>query len=276
MKNTLQIAFAFALALLLASMAVLQAQDAAVADPEHNKVVFENDQVRVLLVTLGPGAKSPVVERGMALTLALTDRNERITSSSGPDKDVSGKAGQLAPVSGKIASENLAQQPMTTLVVEYKTKESRQAAMTSLTSMAKMGQPSGLAGGEATALAVMRTINTAEYTYRSTYNKGFTDGLNRMGQPAIGKQPDENHADFVDPTLAGFADGGTNFTFLRNGYRFTYTPGPGGHGNVAAYTVVAQPAQYGVSGSRSFYTDQTAIIRWTSDNRPATASDPTL
>ncbi len=24
-----------------------------------------------------------------------------------------------------------------------------------------------------------------------------------MGQPATGKQPDENHADFVDPTMAG-------------------------------------------------------------------------
>src|SRR5258708_34915993 len=124
MKTTLKIAFA----VLFASMAVLQAQDAAVAAPEHNKVVFENDQVRVLLVTLGPGAKSPVVDRGMALTLALTDRNERVTSMSGPAKDLSGKAGQFEPISGKIASENLAPQPTTTLVVEYKTKESRQAA----------------------------------------------------------------------------------------------------------------------------------------------------
>ena len=34
------------------------AQDAAEVDPEHYKVEFENDQVRVLRITYGPGDKS--------------------------------------------------------------------------------------------------------------------------------------------------------------------------------------------------------------------------
>ena len=34
------------------------AQDAVKVDPEHYKVEFENDQVRVLRITYGPGEKS--------------------------------------------------------------------------------------------------------------------------------------------------------------------------------------------------------------------------
>ena len=62
----------------------------------------------------------------------------------------------------------------------------------------------------------------------------------------------------------------------HNGYRFTYTPGPGQYGSIRTYAIVAQPLEYGVSGIRSFFTDQTAIIHATSENRPASANDPPL
>ena len=35
------------------------AQDAVAVDPAHHKVEFENDQVRVLRVTIAPGEKTP-------------------------------------------------------------------------------------------------------------------------------------------------------------------------------------------------------------------------
>jgi hypothetical protein len=130
---------------------------------------------------------------------------------------------------------------------------------------------------EATAIAVLRTLNTAEYVFLQTYSKGFTDGLNRMGTPPDkSAHYDENHADVVDPVLSGFANGGTNLSFTKNGYRFTFTPGPGGYGNIKTYTITAQPSEYGVSGKRSFYTDQMSIIHHTSDNRAATVNDLTL
>jgi len=125
---------------------------------------------------------------------------------------------------------------------------------------------------EASATATLRTLNTAQITFASTYGKGFTDGLNRLGQPPGSRQPDENGADLVDPVLSGAAQGG-NLSFTKNGYRFTYTPGPGGFGFIATFTIVAEPLQYGVSGTRSFFTDQSAVIRATSENRQATASD---
>jgi hypothetical protein len=128
---------------------------------------------------------------------------------------------------------------------------------------------------ESSAIATMRTLNTAEVVFASTYNKGFSDGLNRLGTPATG-QPNESHADLVDPILSGVANGGSNLSFTKNGYRFTFVPAPGSFGLLITYTILAQPLEYGVSGKRSFYTDHRAIIHETTDNRAATANDPSL
>src|ERR1022692_7209 len=78
------------------------------------------------------------------------------------------------------------------------------------------------------------------------------------------------------PWLAGLADGGSNLVAIHNGYRFTYTPGPGEFGSIPTYTVVAEPLEYGVSGKRSYYTDQLAVIHQTDANRPASAGDPDI
>jgi hypothetical protein len=44
----------------------------------------------------------------------------------------------------------------------------------------------------------------------------------------------------------------------------------------ASYIGTARPITYGKTGRRSFFVDQTRIIRFTSENRSATASDPEL
>jgi Spy/CpxP family protein refolding chaperone len=154
-------------------------------------------------------------------------------------------------------------------------RKSQQAQAASSYTVTPTSDGTRIGANEATAVAVLRTLNTAEITFVHSYNKGFTDGLNRLGTPASGHY-DENHADMVDPTLSGVANGGTNFSFTKNGYRFTYTPGGGGFGNITTYTVTGQPMEYGVTGKRSFYTDNMAVIHETSDNRAATANDPSL
>jgi hypothetical protein len=59
-----------------------------------------------------------------------------------------------------------------------------------------------------------------------------------------------------------------------NGYRLVYSPGPfEPDGNIRTYTLVAQPGFYGY---RSFYLDQTGVVRATRKNRPATAHDQPL
>src|SRR3989449_5415705 len=67
---------------------------------------------------------------------------------------------------------------------------------------------SRIAANEASATATLRTLNTSEVTYASTYNSGFTDTLTKLGAPASG-QPTSANADLVDPILAGTSTGGS-------------------------------------------------------------------
>ena len=130
---------------------------------------------------------------------------------------------------------------------------------------------------EAAAIGRIRTLNTAEVTYAATYKVGFTDGLNRLGAPPSGKKPDKDNAFFVDEELAGRSKGGTNTSFERKGYKFTYKPGAAdSKGNIGAYTIVVRPIQFGKTGKRSFFSDQTGKIHATSDDREPTAKDPPL
>src|SRR6202034_2665235 len=62
---------------------------------------------------------------------------------------------------------------------------------------------SRIAANEASATATLRTLNTSEVTYASTYNSGFTDNLTKLGTPGPNNQPTVNSADLVDPVLSG-------------------------------------------------------------------------
>lgn len=58
---------------------------------------------------------------------------------------------------------------------------------------------------------------------------------------------------------------------MTGGYSLRYAPGQtDASGNVRAYSLVAMPRYYGY---RSFFTDQTGVIRATRENRAATAQD---
>jgi type IV pilus assembly protein PilA len=136
---------------------------------------------------------------------------------------------------------------------------------------------SRIAANEASTTSSLRTLNTAEVTFASTYNSGFTDGLNKLGSPAAGTQPDVNNSDVVDPVLAGKTSGGTNTTFTKAGYTFTYTPTGNNttFGFIAQYQVKADPQARGSSGQRSFFTNESAVIR-ANTTASATVSDNPL
>jgi len=131
---------------------------------------------------------------------------------------------------------------------------------------------------ETVALGSLRTINTASLEYQATYKNSYPPSLASLAVPAeaplSGFKASCAAADLIDTVLAGGQ---------KAGYVFTYTPGP--HVNAPAagcppgassYTVTARPRVYGETGRRSFFTDQTGVIRVTSDDRPATASDPPI
>ncbi|MGB7622416.1 MAG: hypothetical protein WBN92_08720 [Terriglobia bacterium] len=71
------------------------AQDVAAADPNHTKVEFENDQVRVLRYHYGPGEKSPMHGHPDNVQIMLTDATSNVTTLDGKTTPSSGKAGEV-------------------------------------------------------------------------------------------------------------------------------------------------------------------------------------
>ena len=131
---------------------------------------------------------------------------------------------------------------------------------------------SRIAANEASATATMRTLNTSEITYASTYNSGFTTDLNQMGTPGAGLQPTNNAADLVDPILAGKGPGGSATTFTKNGFLFTYSHTGQTYPQISSYAVNGDPMARGSSGQRSFFSDQSAVVR-SNATAQATGSD---
>ena len=109
--------------LLVAVTAPALAQDPVKVDPKHYKVEFENDQVRVLRVTYGPGEKSVMHEHPDALAVFLTDGKAKFNLPDGTSQDAPVKAGttQWTPA-GKHLPENVGTKAFELLVVEMKAK----------------------------------------------------------------------------------------------------------------------------------------------------------
>lgn len=110
-----------ALSLFMSSRA--WAQDAAKVDSAHYKVEFENDQVRVLRVTYGPGEKSVMHEHLNAVAVFLTDAQGQFTFPDGQTVPVTVKAGQVIwDPAGKHLPENKGDKPFEVIVIELKGK----------------------------------------------------------------------------------------------------------------------------------------------------------
>jgi type IV pilus assembly protein PilA len=124
---------------------------------------------------------------------------------------------------------------------------------------------SRMAANEASSVGSIRTINTAAVTYSSTYPaNGFPVSLAAMGGANPCTAAPAN-ACLLDAVLSG----GT-----KSGYKFTWT-GDGATPSVN-YTVNGVPVNVGSSGQRGFFSDQSGVIRYTTDGTAPTAASPPL
>jgi quercetin dioxygenase-like cupin family protein len=99
------------------------AQDAIKVDPAHYKVEFENDQVRVLRITYGPGEKSIMHDHPDAVAIDLTAGSWKMTLPDGKTEEISGEAGQaMWTPAGKHLPENTLDKPVEVILVEMKTR----------------------------------------------------------------------------------------------------------------------------------------------------------
>lgn len=120
MKKIILIIVLFVVCLFLIPQRV-SAQDPVQVDSKHYKVVFENDQVRVLRITYGPHEKSVMHAHPNAVAVYLTDQNAKFTSPDGKTQILPGKAGEtIWTPAGTHLPENLGDKPMELILVELK------------------------------------------------------------------------------------------------------------------------------------------------------------
>jgi hypothetical protein len=100
---------------------------------------------------------------------------------------------------------------------------------------------------ETAALRNLQTLNTAQVQYNSQFGR-YARSLTELGPSAS------------NLILADLAAG------EKRGYKFTLTVTPEG------YSIQAVPMVFGSTGSRTFYTDQSLIIRENYGPQPATAN----
>lgn len=121
MRRSIQLSNAIMTAALLFLTSGMFAQDAAKVDPKHYKVEFENDQVRVLRITYGPGEKSVMHEHPEGVVVFLTDISGKFTFPDGKTEETTAKAGQVIWTPGqKHQPENTGDKPFEVIQVELK------------------------------------------------------------------------------------------------------------------------------------------------------------
>jgi quercetin dioxygenase-like cupin family protein len=106
---------------ILTCAAAAMAQDPVKVDSNHYKVEFENAQVRVLRVKVGPGEKSIMHRHPNAVAIFMTDVNGKFTFADGKTEDTTRKAGEVmwTPAITHLP-ENLGTEAFEVVLVELK------------------------------------------------------------------------------------------------------------------------------------------------------------
>jgi type IV pilus assembly protein PilA len=126
---------------------------------------------------------------------------------------------------------------------------------------------SRMAANEASAVGSLRTINTAEVTYSTTYPSiGFAN-LASLGGAAPCTTATSTGACLIDDVLST--------TATKSGYGFTINNLTGAP-VVVTYTSVALPKVVGQSGQRAFCSDQSGVIRNNAGGTACANTDPAL
>jgi len=97
------------------------AQDPVKVDPAHHKVELENDRVRVLRVTLDPGAKTAVHEHPASVVTYLTDAKTRVSPVGGKPNETPRKAKDVVAIEPtRHTVENIGNEGVELILVELK------------------------------------------------------------------------------------------------------------------------------------------------------------
>jgi type IV pilus assembly protein PilA len=124
---------------------------------------------------------------------------------------------------------------------------------------------SRIAANQASAVGSLRTLNTSEVTYSSTYNLGFSSSMAYLAPDPTGNNPTSTAAGLIDSVLAAGS---------KSGYTFTYSPGASDStGRINTYAITAVPISSN-TGTNYYYTDQSGVIRQNSTTTAASTDSP--
>ena len=107
---------------------------------------------------------------------------------------------------------------------------------------------------ETAAIKAVQTIDVSQAMYQSQYGR-FAESLTQLGDPQGGGVAGPSAAGLIDATLAAGQ---------KSGYKFTMKATQSG------YSVNASPLTFGATGTRTFFSDQTMVIRANDSAEPAT------
>ncbi len=111
------------LALLPFAASPALAQDPVVVDSDHYKVEFENEHVRVIRITYGPGEESVMHDHPSAVAVFLVDQKVQFTLPDGQTVEVETKDGEVIwTEAGKHLPKNMGDGPLELILVELKTQ----------------------------------------------------------------------------------------------------------------------------------------------------------
>ncbi len=125
---------------------------------------------------------------------------------------------------------------------------------------------SRIAANQASCVGSLRTLNTCEVTYASTYNTGYSASLLDLGPPAAGAQPTNTAAGLIDEVLAA----GT-----KSGYTLNYAAGTADSaGDIDTYSITGNPVAVGSTGQNYYYTDDSNVIRFNTSQQASSSDSP--
>jgi type IV pilus assembly protein PilA len=132
-----------------------------------------------------------------------------------------------------------------------------------------------IAANESSAVGSMRTLNTASVNYYTSWGVQYPTNMAVLGGPT-NVAATCTLAELIDPVLAGAtaAPGKSGYIFNYNGA--TATPAVNGCTGFQTYTIDTEPANVGQTGQRGFFTDQSGVIRYTTDGTAPTIASPAL
>jgi prepilin-type N-terminal cleavage/methylation domain-containing protein len=123
---------------------------------------------------------------------------------------------------------------------------------------------SRIAANESSAVGSIRTLNTAEVTYASTYpDQGFTCTIANLGPPSGTASATSSTAGLIDAVLA---------SGVKSGYTFNLTgcTAAGSTTIVVTYQSTGVPTAAGQTGQRAFCSDQSGVIKYDAGGTAAT------